>query len=167
MPLVNGKQFPYTEEGEQQAQQARQGQQEGQGQQGKEMFDVLTGQMMNALYDSKDMVLETLKAGGQQESATVLARFMVMMINSLRMQGKRVEPGVMILAMVELSKALGELAIQAGVMDDDPQMIEESFFAAIGKADEELQAEALGEQDRQQYAQLMQQMRQIQQGGNP
>ena len=159
MSLINAQPSPV-----QQATQALQGPPAQQEPQGKEMFGIITGQMMNALYDSKDMVLEALQAGGQQESATVLARFMVMMLNSLRMQGKRVPPGVMILAMVELAKGLGELAIQAGVMDDDPRMIEEMFFAAIAKADDELQAEALGEQERQQYAQLMQQMRQMQQG---
>ena len=191
MPLINGKRFPYTEEGMAQARQAQamseqpmpeqpmpeQGMQEQgmpeqgmseQGmseQQGRDLQSLISAQMRNALYDSQESIIESMRANGQQESATVLARLMVMMINSLRMSGKRVEPGVMVLAMVDVAKALGELAVQAGVMDDDPMMVEESFFAGMAKADDELQAEALGEQDRQQYAQLMQTMRQMQQGG--
>ncbi len=70
---------------------------------------------------------------------------------------------MMLMAMVELSKALGELAIKAGVMDKDPRMVEESFFAAIGRADEELQDEALSQKDRQSYAALMKQLRTLQQ----
>ena len=131
--------------------------------QGEEIYKIIASQMISTLYDSKEDVLNTLKMGGEQESATVLARMMVMMLNSLKMAGKRVEPGIMLLAMTELARALGELAIGAGLMTDDPHMIEESFFAAIAKADDELQKEALGEQDRQQYAVFMQQMRQIQQ----
>lgn len=129
----------------------------------EESYKIISGQMMNLLYDSSDSILETLRAGGQQESATVLARIMVMSINSLKMSGKRVEPGMMLMAMVELSKGLGEMAIKEGVMDDDPRMIEESFFAAIAKADEELQEEALSQEDREVYAALMGKLRQLQQ----
>ena len=86
-----------------------------------------------------------------------------MSINSLKMAGKRIEPGMMLMAMVELSKALGELAIKAGVMDEDPRMIEESFFAAIARADEELQEEALSQEDRAVYAALMGKLRELQQ----
>ena len=129
----------------------------------EESYKIISGQMMNLLYDSSDSILETLRAGGQQESATVLARIMVMSINSLKMSGKRVEPGMMLMAMVELSKGLGEMAIKEGVMDDDPRMIEESFFAAIAKADEELQEEALSQEDREVYSALMGKLRQLQQ----
>ena len=66
----------------------------------EESYKIISGQMMNLLYDSSDSILETLRAGGQQESATVLARIMVMSINSLKMSGKRVEPGMMLMAMV-------------------------------------------------------------------
>jgi len=129
----------------------------------QENYKVISGQMLNLLYDSSDSIVETIRAGGQAESATVLARIMVMSINSLKMSGKRVEPGMMLMAMVELSKALGELAIKEGVMDDDPRMIEESFFAAIARADEELQEEALSQKDRASYAALMQSLRALQQ----
>ena len=128
-----------------------------------EVYKVISGQMLNLLYDSSDSIIETLRAGGQKESATVLARIMVMSINSLKMAGKRVEPGMMLMAMVETSKALGELAIEAGVMDEDPRMVEESFFAAVGRADEELQEEALSQQDREAYASLMGKLRELQQ----
>ena len=128
-----------------------------------ETYKVISGQMLNLLYDSSDSIMETIRAGGQTESATVLARIMVMSINSLKMAGKRVEPGMMLMAMVELSKALGELAIKKGVMDDDPRMIEESFFAAIARADEELQEEALSNEDRASYAALMNSLRSLQQ----
>jgi hypothetical protein len=128
-----------------------------------EVYKVISGQMLNLLYDSSESIVETLRTGGQEQSATILARIMVMSINSLKMAGKRVEPGMMLMAMVELSKALGELAIKAGVMDNDPRMIEESFFAAIGRADEELQDEALSQKDRQSYAALMKQLRTLQQ----
>lgn len=128
-----------------------------------ETYKVISGQMLNLLYDSSDSIMETIRAGGQTESATVLARIMVMSINSLKMAGKRVEPGMMLMSMVELSKALGELAIKEGVMDDDPRMIEESFFAAIARADEELQEEALSNEDRASYAALMNSLRGLQQ----
>jgi hypothetical protein len=42
-------------------------------------------------------------------------------------------------------------------------MIEESFFAAVGRADEELQEEALSQQDREAYASLMGKLRELQQ----
>jgi hypothetical protein len=128
-----------------------------------ETYKVISGQMLNLLYDSADSIMETIRSGGQAESATVLARIMVMSINSLKMAGKRIEPGMMLMAMVETSKALGELAIEAGVMDKDPRMIEESFFAAVGRADEELQEEALSQQDREAYASLMGKLRELQQ----
>ena len=129
----------------------------------EESYKIISGQMLNLLYESEEPIIETIRAGGQQESATVLARIMVMSINSLKMSGKRIEPGMMLMAMVELSKALGELAIKAGVMDEDPRMIEESFFAAIARADEELQEEALSQEDRAIYAALMGKLRELQQ----
>ena len=129
----------------------------------EESYKIISGQMLNLLYESEEPIIETIRAGGQQESATVLARIMVMSINSLKMSGKRIEPGMMLMAMVELSKALGELAIKAGVMDEDPRMIEESFFAAIARADEELQEEALSQEDRAVYAALMGKLRELQQ----
>ena len=129
----------------------------------EESYKIISGQMLNLLYESEEPIMETLRTGGQQESATVLARIMVMSINSLKMAGKRIEPGMMLMAMVELSKALGELAIKAGVMDEDPRMIEESFFAAIGRANEELQEEALSQEDREVYAALMGKLRELQQ----
>jgi hypothetical protein len=129
----------------------------------EESYKIISGQMLNLLYESEEPIIETIRAGGQQESATVLARIMVMSINSLKMSGKRIEPGMMLMAMVELSKALGELAIKAGVMDEDPRMIEESFFAAIARADEELQEEALSQDDRAAYAALMGKLRELQQ----
>jgi len=128
-----------------------------------EGYKIISGQMLNLLYDSKDSILDTMRTGGQQESAVLLARIMVMSINSLKMSGKRIEPGMMLMAMVELSKALGELAINAGVMDKDPRMVEESFFAAIAKADDELQKEALSDEDRTTYAALMKKLRSLQQ----
>jgi len=128
-----------------------------------EIYKVISGQMLNLLYDSKDSILDTMRTGGQQESAVILARIMVMSINSLKMAGKRIEPGMMLMSMVELSKALGELAIDAGVMDKDPRMVEESFFAAIAKADDELQKEALSDEDRTAYAALMKKLRSLQQ----
>ena len=128
-----------------------------------EIYKVISGQMLNLLYDSKDSILDTMRTGGQQESAVILARIMVMSINSLKMAGKRIEPGMMLMSMVELSKALGELAIDAGVMDKDPRMVEESFFAAIAKADDELQKEALSDKDRTAYAALMKKLRSLQQ----
>ena len=131
-----------------------------------EVYKVISGQMLNLLYDSSDSIIETLRSGGQEESATILARIMVMSINSLKMAGKRIEPGMMLMAMVETSKALGELAIEAGVMDKDPRMIEESFFAAVARADEELQEEALSQQDRETYAALMGKLRELQKSGN-
>ena len=129
----------------------------------EEVYKIISGQMLNLLYDSQESLIETMRQGGQQESAVVLARIMVMSLNSLKMSGKRVEPGMMLMAMVELSSALGEIAIKAGVMDDDPRMIEESFFAAIAKADDELQKEALSDEDRTSYAALMKQLRTLQQ----
>lgn len=128
-----------------------------------ETYKIISGQMLNLLYDSQESFLETMRVGGQQESAVILARIMVMSINSLRMSGKRIEPGVMLMAMAELSQALGEIAIKAGVMDKDPRMIEESFFAAIAKADDELQKEALSDEDRTSYATLMKALRAMQQ----
>ena len=129
----------------------------------EEVYKIISGQMLNLLYDSQESLIETIRQGGQQESAVVLARIMVMSLNSLKMSGKRVEPGIMLMAMVELSSALGEIAIKEGVMDDDPRMIEESFFAAIAKADDELQKEALSDEDRTSYAALMKQLRTLQQ----
>jgi len=128
-----------------------------------EAYKIISGQMLNLLYDSKDSILDTMRAGGQQESAVILARIMVMSINSLKMAGKRIEPGMMLMSMVELSKALGELAIDAGLMDKDPRMVEESFFAAIAKADDELQKESLSDGDRTAYAALMKKLRSLQQ----
>jgi len=127
-----------------------------------EIYKVISGQMLNLLYDSKESLIETMRVGGQQESAGILARIMIMALNSLKMAGKRVEPGMMLMAMAELSKGLGELAIDAGVMDDDKRMVEESFFAAISKADDELQKEALSDEDRTSYAALMNHLRRLQ-----
>ena len=129
----------------------------------EETYKIISGQMLNLLYDSKESFIETMRTGGQQESAVILARIMVMSINSLKMSGKRIEPGVMLMAMAELSQALGEVAIKSGVMDEDPRMVEESFFAAIAKADDELQKEALSDEDRTSYATLMKELRSMQQ----
>ena len=39
----------------------------------EESYKIISGQMLNLLYESEEPIMETLRTGGQQESATVLA----------------------------------------------------------------------------------------------
>ena len=129
----------------------------------KEAFKIISGQMINLMYDSSEAIVEDVRSGGPKQMVDTLARIMVMSINSLKMVGKKADPKVMLVSMTQLTKALAEVLIKAGVIEEDPRLIEESFFAAISKADDELQNEALTPQEREEYVAIMQAIRQMQQ----
>ena len=129
----------------------------------KEAFKIISGQMINLMYDSSEAIVEDVRGGGPKQMVDTLARIMIMSINSIKMAGKKADPKVMLGSMAQLTKALAEVLIKAGVLEEDPRLIEESFFAAISKADDELQNEALTPQEREEYVAIMQAIRQMQQ----
>ena len=129
----------------------------------KEAFKIISGQMINLLYDSSEAIVKDVRSGGPKQMVDTLARIMIMAINAMKMAGKKADPDVMLMSMMQLTKALAEILIKAGAIEEDPRLIEESFFAAVSLADDELQKEALTPEERDEYVAIMQTIRQMQQ----
>jgi len=129
----------------------------------KEAYKIISSQMVNLLYKSADSIVDSVRASGPKEMADTLARIMIMAVNSIKLAGKKVDPDVMLMSMIQLTKALAEILTEAGVIDKDPRLIEESFFAAVSLADDKLQKEAITPEESQEYAAIMQAIRQMQQ----
>jgi hypothetical protein len=154
-----------------------QGQQQGKPQQEantQEAYDVATGQMLQFVYSPKgtEAVTGYIEAAGDPEQgmAKMIGRLLVMTVQSAQMNGKRLPPDLIMQSGIEVSRALSEVAQKNGLLDpaQEKAVTESAFFDGIAFFATEARAEALSDDERQRYIQLLDMVEKIEsQGGMP
>lgn len=135
-------------------------QQQGQSADKKEMYRICAGQMLNWLYSDEGFAAasEMLQSGDpQQAMATLIAQLLDMANDSAFMVGKKIPPDVIFRSGMEVSRALSEVAQKVGVLDAEAEkdVTEAAFYDAIAIFAQQASQEALTEQDRQRFLQLI------------
>ncbi|WP_277810697.1 hypothetical protein [Chromohalobacter canadensis] len=134
---------------------------------GQQQYNTLVESMLRYLYDKGAQQVERALTQGDdivQRMATVISTIMLTHYHALAADGKTVPPGVMFQAGMELSKAVGEMAVEMGRLSaNEGEPIEAAFMGAIGRFGQLIQDGAMTQEQRQRYAQLIRAMRQIKQ----
>ncbi|MGM0783911.1 MAG: hypothetical protein ACQEUM_07350 [Pseudomonadota bacterium] len=140
------------------------------------MLDVLYGPML----DQARTILEQHQDEPVKGMARILAQLITVTWRSLAEQGKTAPPGVVVQAAMVVAQAVGEMAIQLGLIDEqDSDTIEAAFMLAMGEFGKAT-AEQMPQGHRQRYGELLGAIRdgreqamgggqrqQTQQGGQP
>lgn len=129
----------------------------------QQMYDVVAGQMLSVLYS--EGFNENLMAGLQNQSVDqviedTVSKLFVLFTDMVGEQGKEVPPKLMLMAGVEVSKAIGELAQETGAQVN-PEQIESGYFRGLQQFAK--MAQAMPDQTRQAYAGAVDQMLQMRQ----
>lgn len=102
----------------------------------------------------------------QDGMAKVIGSVMLTAFNTLQSSGARVPPNVMMAFGINLSKAVGEMAVEAGVMQsDDPEAIEGAFMDGLARFGQLVDKQALSRRQKQRYAEMIRGMRELKEGG--
>lgn len=169
-PQAQGAQSAQPQEAEQQPanpQQSAKGTQE--------QYDVVSGQMLNYLYSDPGMDAFKTALSTQDPAAgmaNMLGRLMVMSAQSATLAGKKIPPKVLFQSGMETARAMSELGQKAGVLtkETEAQIVEDAFYNGVSMFAQEATEEALTPSDREQYAQLLDMLEQMEQknrGGAP
>lgn len=153
------------------------------GQQGgeREQFEPLVESMLGFVYGKGLERIEGILESGEpaQSMGQVVGMVMATVYNMLSDNGRTVQPNVMVRAGIKLSKAIGEMAMEMGVLQQgEDDAIEMAFLMGLGQfgktandmAPEEKQEYARiarGLKEGKQAAQGGQQQGNPQQGGQP
>lgn len=94
---------------------------------------------------------------------TVVARLIQRMWISASGQGKQIPPPIIMQAAIELSQAVTDMAVEAGVVPKEQAnaAAKEGFYAAMTKAGQETPNDILTPQERQAFQQMLQQVSQM------
>lgn len=125
------------------------------------MVTTLVEGMLNTLYEEGVTrgVEEILQQWDNPVEAMGRAVHDVMMVTNglIEQEGRQVPPEVMLKAGIELSRGVGELAIEMGEVEEDDELaIEMGLFIALAMMGEDMQSEQ-GEQYKQMAQQLAEQ----------
>lgn len=139
-----------------------QGQQDG----NREQFDIVSGQMIQWISSDEgyQSITKSLESGEpQQVMANILGRLMMMMNQGAYMSGKKIPPKILIQAGSEAARALSMVAQKMGVIDksNEKDITENAFFDGIAMFATESAEEALTQEDRVRYTQLLDQIEQM------
>jgi len=82
---------------------------------------------------------------------------MVTVYNGMAQKGKTIPPNVMVQAGMELSKAVGEMAMEMGRLprENNAEAIESAFMLGLGKLGKNADPEAMSPEERQAYKQIV------------
>lgn len=136
--------------------------------QGPQQRQALVGAMLEPLYgERRDQVLAMLEQQADQPAEAigrVVSRLMVTAWRTLAEQRKTVPPGVMFQAGMVAAQAVGEIAVNMGVLPEqgNAEPIEGGFMMAMGRFGQAT-AEQMPPEQRQRYAELIQSLQQARQ----
>jgi len=120
-------------------------------------FEVLLEGMLGYLYgDGMDGVTQSLQQGEDitRRMGQVIGTVMVTTFNAIAQEGKTVPPNVMVRAGMELSKAVGEMAIEMGRLPKgEGDAIEAAFMLGLGTFGKN--ADGLDDAQRQKYGEIV------------
>jgi len=164
-----------------QAQPVQPGQQPGQDQQGapreqtvvadQKAYDLATSQMLKFVYDQNgiDTLTQSIQSTGdpQKAMARLLGRLLTMTVQSAMMAGKRIAPDLIFQGAIEVIRAISEVAQAQGLLDPkrEKEVAEAAFFDGLALFATEARSEALTDQERQRYVELLDMVEQLDQQG--
>lgn len=135
-------------------------------------FEALLEGMLGYLYgDGMEQALQMIRQGEDvtERMGLVIGTVMVTIHNMLTQEGKTVPPNVMVRAGIELAKAVGEMAMQAGrLQEGEDEAIEAAFMLGLGKLGQN--ADDITPEQKQKYGQIVGALREGKQqamGGQP
>ena len=141
-------------------------QQQGQSEGSQEQYDIAAGQLIQWVSSDEgyQAVTESLQAGEpQQAMAKLIGRLLVMMNQSAYLSGKKIPPRVMFQAGMEVARAISAVAQKLGVLDaqSEKEITEDAFFDGVALFGTESASEALTDEDRNRYTQLIDEVEQM------
>lgn len=132
----------------------------------QEQYDIASGQMIQWVSSDEgySAVTQALQAGEpQQAMARLIGRLLVMMNQSAYLSGKKIPPRVLFQAGMEVAKAISAIAQKLGVLDKstEKEITEDAFFDGVALFGTESAKEALTDNDRSRYTQLIDEVEQM------
>lgn len=142
--------------------------------QAQAMYDALMQGMLGFLYEEGlPMVREALQTieDPVEAMARVINNIMTTTFYALSQQGKTVPPGILFQGGMELSRAVGELAVKLQRLppQGNGEAIEGAFMMALAMFGKTVGQNALTDQQRQRFGEMIRTMRDLKQksGGQP
>ncbi|MFG6159618.1 hypothetical protein ACGTNG_12500 [Halomonas sp. 1390] len=172
LPAPQGQSSPQPEPQQQPAPGDRDPRVDMDPEQGPQQRQALVGAMLEPLYgERRDQVLAMLEQQADQPAEAigrVVSRLMVTAWRALSEQGRTVPPGVMFQAGMVAAQAVGEIAVNMGVLPEqgNAEPIEGGFLLAMGRFGEAT-AEQMPPEQRQRYGELIRAMQQARQQAGP
>ena len=128
--------------------------------QAKPMVEALVERLLTFLYeDGAERVAGILQREGNIANlmGEVLGMVMVTTYNGMAEKGKTIPPNVMVQAGMELSKAIGEMAMEMGRLprENNAEAIESAFMLGLGKLGKNADKSAMSQEERQAYKQIV------------
>ena len=126
----------------------------------KPMVGALVERLLTFLYEKgSDTVAQILEREGNISNlmGEILGMIMVTVYNGMAQKGKTIPPNVMVQAGMELSKAVGEMAMEMGRLprENNAEAIESAFMLGLGKLGKNADQEAMSPEERQAYKQIV------------
>jgi len=126
----------------------------------KPMVSALVERLLTFLYEKgADAVAQILEREGNIANlmGEILGMIMVTVYNGMAQKGKTIPPNVMVQAGMELSKAVGEMAMEMGRLprENNAEAIESAFMLGLGKLGKNADQEAMSPEERQAYKQIV------------
>lgn len=125
--------------------------------QAKPMVKALVERLLTFLYEQgTEQVARVLQKDGNitNQMGKVLGMIMVTVYNAMAQQGKAIPPNVMVQAGMELAKAVGEMAMDLGRLQQgqDAEAIESAFMLGLGTLGKNAE---MSQEERQAYRQMI------------
>lgn len=122
-------------------------------------YDMAAGQILKWLASDEgyNATTQALRNDPSQGMSNILGRLLTMVNQSAYMAGKQLSANVLFQAGMEATQAIAAIAMKEGVIskDQEKQVGEDAFFDGLAKFAQESKAEALSEESRQQFGQLI------------
>ncbi|WP_020409799.1 hypothetical protein [Hahella ganghwensis] len=134
----------------------------------QEQFDIVAGQMLNYLYSDEGIegLQSVIKAGDPSKGmAMFIGRLLTMSSQTAVLSGKMIPPNVLFQAGMQLAKGMSEVAQKMGVLtpENEAQATENAFYDGMVQFASEASEEALSQNQRQAYSQLLSKLEQMEQ----
>ncbi|TFH85278.1 hypothetical protein EQG41_18365 [Billgrantia azerbaijanica] len=137
--------------------------------QAREQMTALLEAGLGYLYgDGMKPAVQAIQAAPDPQAgmAKVIGSVMLTAFNTLQSNGATVPPNVMMAFGVNLAKAVGEMAMEAGILPgDDPEAIEGAFMDGLARFGQLVGNQAMSPGQKQRYAEMIRGMREMKEGG--
>ena len=152
---------------EQAPQQQRQSMRSGEKRQGTPAeVQTIADFVMSFFYSEQGLAQLDQRINDPESLSSLIGRMLTTVVqSSVAERGQPVPPEVLMPAAIKIGKGLGELAAQTYKMEGEAEIIEPAMFKGIAKFAKEAKEEALSQEERQAYVQLLGQLNDMKKGG--